>query len=572
MKTYEDYFSDDAILECLCRIRVNRASAIHERRFYRKVFHLKPETDFSELNKIFPPRKLWHRFRPRKDKRRQSNQHNFVALRKCISWHRRNAPSTPWVRSFNQFLASLQKEVLSDKSFRFSTPQIVPQPKKGKNEFRAIASFPDIKDKIVDIINAKYLRECLEPCFEDSCRAFRSGSKRHLNRNSAIDDIFQIREQYPEQPLYVTECDIRGFFDCVHHQVAKNSLKRVIDSLVIRSPNTIIDSRAILYFERYLDAYTFSKTTRKLEKDLQRKTKNPNAKFKWPLGKRGGSDTPNTLNFFHANPKRCNIGVPQGGAHSCLIANLILDIADKEVCLALHAGKGDALYLRYCDDIIIITSDESLCRKATEVYCLALRSVKLPYHLPAKLNGDLTQFYEESKTKECYRWGKEDGDLMQFPWIQFLGYHIRYDAKIRIRPSSIKKQKEKIANLGSSLRRDLKRHKSKVSEKRLMYRFNSKLWAFSTGRVQIHIQHTNPLPMCWASGFRQLGGRAFSPHHVRSLDKYAGSERRRLRRFIKKSRMGKKSQQMQSRHLNHFGKPFSHLRQFQHRNIEGETV
>ena len=562
MKEYEEYFSDEALIECLCHVRLGRAAAIHERRFYRKVFELLPESDHTVLNEIFPPRRLWHRFRPRKGSRERISQHAFVGLRKCISWHRRNSPGTQWVQRFNQFLIDVQREVLTAKTFAFSRPQIVPQPKKGKNEFRAIASFPNVKDKIVDVINAKYLRENLELCLEDACRAFRSGKKRYLDRNSAIEDIYKIREKFPDLPLFVTECDIRGFFDCVHHQVAKQSLRRAIDLLTVRNPDVQIDPRAILYFQRYLEAYSFSKVTLSLEPRLQQQTNNPNAKFKWPISEGTGANTPDSLNFFHKDPNRCHIGVPQGGAHSCLIANLILDLADKEVCLALHAAGGEAVYLRYCDDIIIISSDEKTCRNATHAYYRALKSVKLPYHLPTSLNGSLRQFFEESKTKECYRWRSKALSERQFPSIQFLGYQVRYDGQIRIRPSSIKKQKDKIANLGDSLRSELKLRKAKVSSKRLMYRFNSKLWAFSSGRVQLHIDHEGALPMCWASGFRQLSKRPFSPSHIRALDQFAGKEGARLRRYLRKSKMGKSSEKKRCRNIGYFGKPFSHLRQF----------
>lgn len=562
MKIYDEYFSDEALIKCLCRIRLNRAAAIHERRFYRKVFAFKAEADFTELNKLFPPRKLWHRFRPNKDRRQKTNNHAFMALQKCIRWHRQHAKNTDWVIRLDEFLTDLQEKVLRAKTFRFSEPVIVPQAKKNPNEFRAIASFPNVRDKIVDILNAKYLREHLEPCLEDASRAFRSGKKRHLNRNSAIDDIYRIREKHLGKPLAVTECDIRGFFDCVHHAEAKRALKRVVDILAIRRPEVILDPRATLYFNRYLDCYSFSKVALGQEYNLQKKTKNPYARFKWPISSDGATDFPNTLNYFHKNPRRCRIGVPQGGAHSCLIANLILDLADKEVCLSLHHAAGDSVYLRYCDDIIIISSSENACKAATQSYYRALKAVKLPYHLPTSLDGSLRQFFEDSKTKECYRWGTADPSNHQFPWVQFLGYQIRYDGKIRIRPSSISKQKNKIKNLGKSLRSELKHRRSKVSAKRLMYRFNSKLWAFSSGRVQIHVDHKAALPMCWASGFSQLSKRTFSPPHVRELDQIAGKERRRLKRYLGKSRMGDPNSKKGAHNLGYFGKPFSHLRQF----------
>jgi hypothetical protein len=562
MKNYDDYFSDGAIISTLCRIRLNRANSIHRRRFYRKAFQLKQEIDYTELNRLFPPRKLWHKCRPRKDERNKGGQPSFDALLRCINKHRGQQPPPAWVIEMDSFIVKLQRRVLTENSFVFRTPEVVPQVKKKPNEFRAIASFPNIEDKIVDIINAKYVREHLEICLEDAARAFRSGKKRHLNRNSAIDAIYRIREAHPDEALYVTECDIRGFFDCVHHPVAKESLSRAKQLLKVRQPEVEIDPRAITIFNRYLDCYSFSQTTLGLEPELRKKEKNPSAVYKWPSG--GDAKSPDTLDHYHSNPKRCRIGVPQGGAHSCLIANLILDLADKEVCLALQSSSGDSLYLRYCDDIIIVAVEKAACEQATEAYYRALRAVKLPYHLPTQLDGTAKQFFEDSKTKEFFRWGPKDFTARQFPWIQFLGYQIRYDGRIRIRPSSIKKQREKISALSESLRKRIIHRKAKVSHRRLIYRFNSKLWAFSSGRVQLHTVHQEPLPMCWASGFRQLAKRQFYPGHVRKLDQVAGQERRRLKRHLKNFESGTKTNadSTKANQLKHFGKPFSHLRQF----------
>jgi hypothetical protein len=562
MKTYDDYFSADAIITALCRIRLSRASSIHRRRFHRKIFKFKPESDYSELNRLFPPRKLWHKCRPRKRERQGHTQPGFDALLKCINKHKGVQPEPVWMGEINRLIENVQRRVLRENSFEFRAPEIVPQQKANPDEFRAIASFPNIEDKIVDIINAKYLRESLEVCLEDAARAFRSGRKRHLDRNSAINAIYQIRQRHPDKALFVTECDIRGFFDCVHHPIAKVSLCRAVELLKVRQPEVRIDPRAITIFNRYLDCYTFSKTTLGLEGALKSRTENPRAIYKWPTG--GDANLPNTLNHYHRNPKRSRIGVPQGGAHSCLIANLILDLADKEVSLTLHSKGGDSIYLRYCDDIIIIAEEKSTCVEATESYYRALRAVKLPYHLATSLNGSLKQFFEDSKTKECFRWGAKQTDQLAFPWIQFLGYQIRYDGRIRIRPSSIRKQMEKIEDLSESLRKHVTKAKAKVSRRQILYRFNSKLWAFSSGRVKIHAEHLEPLPMCWASGFRQLAKRPFHPAHIRRLDQLAGKERRRLKRHLHKFQLDAKSKQetRKSNKLRYFGRPFSHRRQF----------
>jgi len=56
------------------------------------------------------------------------------------------------------------------------------------------------------------------------------------------------------------------------------------------------------------------------------------------------------LGFFK-NIRNAKIGVPQGGAISGLIANLVLDYADSEI-LKLKSSK--LLYVRFCDDMVIM--------------------------------------------------------------------------------------------------------------------------------------------------------------------------------------------------------------------------
>ena len=553
---YEKYFSEESIIKCICQIRISRARSIHEQAFLRKIFKQGPQKSKSSLSLMLPPRKDWRRFRPRKSARQKCSNSTLLSLERCISRNRhQTTPLPPWLNRLNSFISQLRSAVLGG-CFRFSTPIISPQIKSG-NDYRAIASFPDLESKIVDIINSKYLRENLDEVFESSSIAFRNSSK--INRDSAIDRIFKIRDKSGSDVLYVTECDIRGFFDCVHHPVAKNSLNRAISLLSVRAPERHIDQRSIDLFKRYLDCYSFSKTVIPETGKLREREKKEAAIYKWPSLNEEEAK-PNNLKYYHKSPRNSKIGVPQGGAHSCLIANLILDLADKEVLLKLHEADNPGLYLRYCDDIIIISSSESNCRAASNVYKKCLEYLKLPYHLPSTMLAG-AHFYNSSKTKECYKWGARRS-LSEYPWIQFLGYQIKHDGEIRIRRSSIQKQKDKITNLRLTLFKELKEKPSKVSPKRILYRFNSKVWAFTSGRIDPSKIQVKPLPMCWASGFRQLSKRKFRHSTIKSLDQVAGANRRWLERSLKKINTGKKSKTPIKRALKYFGSPFSHLKQF----------
>ncbi len=283
---------------------------------------------------------------------------------------------------------------------------------------------------MIDIINAKYLREFVDPALESASVAFRAKGRKY-DRNLAIQGILNFRETNGNKPLFVTECDIRGFFDCVHHTVAKKALGRSLTLRNLRLDESLKpDPRAITTFNSYLAAFSFPKNVKMdAEPKLKRKEDNEDAVFKWP--ENGASDDPSCLRHFHTQPRRVRIGIPQGGSHSCLIANLVLDLADKEVLLSLKANASIANYYRYCDDMIILSTNKSHCEDAYEAYIRTLRFLKLPYHPSILPESHSREFFTKSKTKEPYRWAKADRPH-RFPWIQFLGYQIRYDGLIRV--------------------------------------------------------------------------------------------------------------------------------------------
>jgi hypothetical protein len=77
----------------------------------------------------------------------------------------------------------------------------------------------------------------------------------------------------------------------------------------------------------------------------------PNGVFKWV-------DNELSELGYYSSIENERIGIPQGGALSGLIANIILNVADKVV---LETG---AFYLRFCDDMIILHPDKSNCERA----------------------------------------------------------------------------------------------------------------------------------------------------------------------------------------------------------------
>jgi len=508
---------------------------------------------------MFPPRRTWNRYRPRKKKRDISPNVDLETLLLAITAEKKKKSPAPWFNNLLLKCVEIRRLALSDNTYEFSKPRITHQHKSG-NDYRAIASFDKVNDKLLDIINAKYLREQLDVTLESCSVAFRAKSEVTLNRNSAISKILAHRKKSEKKSLHVAECDIKGFFDCVHHGQAKKSLKRSIEILKIRVPNIKIDSRSIKIFESYLSAYSFSRSVKTQERKLRDTTGNPRAIYKWPL--QSDDRGPFSLEHFHRYPKKMKLGIPQGGAHSCLIANLILDLADKETNLSLCGLDGESTYLRYCDDIILICDNKKTCERGFATYLKALEFLELPYHQPEQITLHGKDFFNKSKTKSPYCWvgGKSRG---HFPWIQFLGYQIRYDALLRVRPSSINKHKLKIKTLREKITSEINAKEPKVSARRCLHRYNSKVIAFSSGRVNLHDLQIGPLPMCWCSGFSQLHGESFVKSQIKSLDKEAHKHRKHLENRLKKLKFGAKSKKTDPNIIDYFGKPFSHMAQFE---------
>ena len=300
--------------------------------------------------------------------------------------------------------------------------------RKKKPEYRPIAKFT-CDDQIIDSLTSKYLRESFDPFFKPSSLAFRCrrGGKPPPTHNDAIVDICNFRNVHDNIGLYVAECDIRGFYDCLDHSVAREALKELIEEAMLKDRSFALDTRAVLIYEAYLDCYSFPLSV-KLESEPSLKKKNPLGYFQWPEDE---------LKKFHPAPYSAQIGVPQGGALSCFIANCVLHYADKAVMGAIHQHSAQCLYRRYCDDIVIMAPDYEICKTAYESYRKALKRLLLPAHPAHKWKSYGSQFWD-GKTKAPYLWATPKSSAT-VPWIQFVGYQVRYDGLLRISRRSVKK-------------------------------------------------------------------------------------------------------------------------------------
>lgn len=518
-----DYLSDEALILRLCRSRLKEAS--------RRAEWVSNSNFDSEVAQFLPPRRQWNRFRPQ---HRAGVDSKKVALRSLLTatLHLRHEPSE-WADRLNQLLNGIRQRVFVDAEFAFTAPEVRAVHKKGK-EYRPLSRF-SLEDKLVDGAVARYLRDKLDPSLDRGAMAFRARPPEGEPTPSTTYALGQLLNRRSatanNSSLFVAECDIMAFFDCVSHEVALRHFQRLVamPQMLDTGP---VEPRAIRIFTAYLACYSF-------QENVQQRfmpgflIHHPKAVIKWPKSE---------LCVLHGDLAGKRIGIPQGGALSGLIANVVLDQADRRVRGAiaqLEAPAGE--YLRFCDDMILLTASKQSCHDVFNAYLAALEELKLPYHSPKKVRFYDASFWEV-KSRLPYSWsGRKWFNCV--PWIQFVGYQIRYDGLLRIRKASIEKQASKLVErTGKAInalvpRAELRdRVVAPISpDTRFSYRselakLRGSLTAMGVGRRNGQTTPDGPNSMCWANGFRGLHQNPFVAGPLKLLDRIRERQLTRLRR------------------------------------------
>jgi len=560
MVPFAAYFSEETIIRELCRARIKLAGKRHEAAFGHNIDraarapHKIPASDWGPISEhIFPSRRVWHRFRAKQRHDAPAAGVNERALYAAVMALRLQIPKPAWAQALDRVVKRIRQRVLSNRAFNFRPPTIIPLLKQpGTHIYRPLATYT-LEDKIIEGLTARYLRTALDKALFRSCMAFRCRTKNHPppTTHDAIAAIVAIRAQYPSQPLTVAECDIKGFFDCVGHRIARESLDDLISDATRKDPGLVIDSRAREIFEAYLQSYSFLSSVRvKAQRKLRQR--DPQGTFKWHQ---------QDLQQLYGSSALPAIGVPQGGALSCLIANAVLHRADKAIAETVRQHGTPLLYQRYCDDMILISTTRPACAAAFNAYQGALHELLLPVHAPHLVRNYNKQFWEE-KSKRPYEWS-----TTAVPWIQFVGYQVRYDSLLRIRPSSLQKQLTAMTktadHLIETLRRAHRRRSIRRAEREIQHRLRQKLISMSVGRITLGKTYHGPLPMSWAAGFRGLTGRVHCHNHLKYLDRHRERQLQRVKRYLKKLPLPQpRPPRKKTDAHKYYGKPFSYSAQF----------
>jgi hypothetical protein len=557
------YFSDKELIKILCHKRAIAAKKGHDDHFFRNISPkaISPQKYLDkEIFSFFPPRSKWIRLSKREREIRGSNtvETNSVQLERTI-WREikkcemLGIVQPSWLKKLLDFTEKIREDVFDEsRNFKISTPKTIPVIKDIKEKTYRPLSIFKLNDLIITGQVARYLSNCFDPLFSDSSYAFRTGIQKGkvFNHHKAIEDIIEFKSKVGK-PLFVSECDIKKFYDCVNHTKISEKFQSIIkeakDIL-----NIEIDNRAVYFFNSYLAAFSFNDDIKKKEKQLLSKVGVVNGTIPWVKD--------SELLEVNSNPKTERIGVPQGGAISCLIANILLTHVDR---IVNTNSDENTFYGRFCDDMVLMHTEIEKCESLLEIYQEALKEVKLISHKPSNFTEYGNEFWDDKlKSKLPYKWDRHDKlkpeTKKNVPWLSFVGYQIKFDGLVRVRSKSIKKElKKQVSETDKII--NVVRKTPRINKMAIKFRLQQRLISMSVSRFKFG---SSNISMCWCAGFKVLKSNPNVTNQIRRLDRNREKQIRRLELFLKEVKTPIKKAKKEVNPLKYYGHKYSYHNQF----------
>lgn len=560
-KKYSHACSKSNIESYMIRQRVKLAKKRHDKEFLYNINNKNssPEKIQTNLKTLFPPRRKWVHLGKNDRANKSPIERNNTALVYTINKQRNESKNYPyWLIEFDKKRDEIMRSCLSLFIKKIESPELIPIFKKtvkSQNLYRPLARF-DFESNARISRCAAYFRERLDHLFENSSFAFR-GKRDDLGRcpthHDAVQELIDYRKKFVNQTLYVAECDIKKFFDIINHEIISSSLNSLRKDLIHKGCD--LDFRSIKTFNRYLKSYNYNIAINKSSEYFASK-RISNASLDSPAI----SD----LSKIYATPKKEIYGVPQGGALSPIIANIVLHAADKAIWENYDGRKEDLLYIRYCDDMIISHPNKDVCQKLFDSYCKALEELKLIVHEPELFSRYDKTFYS-IKSKSPYPWTSPTKDRSTVPWVSFCGYQVNWEGLIRIRQESLNKEKDKQKKIVQDTIGSIKK-KNNISNKskhQILHRVRCKLYSMAVGKKYLNIASNDDLGLCWTSGFKLLKQNDFEKHQIRQLDYSREYQLSLLKKKLSEHEVSSESVLSGNEPHAYYGYPFSYSSAFE---------
>ena len=458
MLSFVEYASEQRILELLIKERVKIAlkgklKGVSTDRIINRAECGEVLTTTEQVFTIMPARNSWHR--PRKQERRlnsgeESKSHKQILTRSIaitIQQHRKLKTPPQYLKNLDAFVSSLREDICSCEPITFNSIKIIGKKKKVNSEgveiLRPICVFESLREKLLIALASKYLTEVFDCLLHEEILSYRPLRKYHgsetpvlTDRDNAIQNIHAYRKSHRCGTLYVAECDIQKYFDTINHDVIRQCFKAFADKVKALDANFDY-SQVGRIVEAYLNSYSFYRNVESKNEEIRVR----NQQFEVPKAHLFIERGSYTAEEFEA--AKSKIGIPQGGALSALMSNVILHTIDSKSIL--DRPDRNRFFCRYGDDILLMHTSKAECETLINKYCEALTQHKLLYHdfisvadkEFRKANGvSVRPILWDQKSRKPFLWGRSNAEKESVDWIGFLGYEMRYTGEVRLRRSS----------------------------------------------------------------------------------------------------------------------------------------
>ena len=437
-------------------------------------------TDLSfrkQLSRLMPPRRFWVHPKKRIKKPKDSLEKRKNIMKAVLHTIARDKVLQKQGQAFDYldeqqaFFARIRSLLASD-SLEFQSPSLLPIfkdfDKKDRQQVicRPLSVYSRLEDKIIQALASSYLTRYFDAYLHENILSYRplrafGGEKRVTDFNDGVKLIMDFLRQHTSQPIYAADCDIKKFYDIIPHQVVVDCFNRLLDKSSLSEQGRVQVMRVVKAYLKSYNFYTnawheaeqhgnvYYKVRRRLH-DAKRLKK---YRIDWP------QELGDPQEHMHR-------GVPQGGALSLLIANIVLNDVDQAIVKTTDSNR---LFVRYCDDMILLHTDYNECERLMNAYAQSLTDHGLIYHPFSQVSECSRLEFWGIKSHRPFLWGEGEEKSNSNRYIGFLGYEIRRNGYMRLRKSNIKRVEEKIDRLKYALRRFKEKHEE---EEYAVYRKN----------------------------------------------------------------------------------------------------
>lgn len=433
---------------------------------------------YGELKTMTPPHRLWAN--PGRGRLPRKTNHGLahwtgkkkrasVRVYRSILKNKELMPDAPWVQNLQSFVLSIQENLSNPGGpLVLETPRILAKFKEQDPDtsdfiYRPICKYSDLRTKIILALAYQYILAKFDKCFHRNMLFMRAPRRVRANQYivpkflDAIDLVSDYRKKNDGKSIYVGECDIQKFYDIFNHDVILDCFEDLFEEA--KQKDGAVDSdfdilRRVIC--AYLDSFNYPEHVMgkngdsdfwngEIRRRKSEKCPNPVCRFKWVKEDAFVSSGCYPGEEFRAARDGGKLGIPQGGALSGIIVNVVMRMVDKPI---VGPDDPERLFIRYCDDILLMHTDRQLCADYLETYYRRLVDCKLIPHprknvadckTGKKTGADFWHF----KSKNVYLWGPGEGDASD--WVAFVGYEMRRTGEIRVRKDKIDAEFKRIA-------------------------------------------------------------------------------------------------------------------------------